>query len=186
VIWRILFALLSLTALGALLYLHQAYDDNAETFSGEPLNTEPGYVATHGNLIETGENGHPLYRLEADRIEQPTPQGIIFLTAPRLDYQPDPGNHWTMTALQGEMPQDARFADLAGNVHAEGRPTGSDSQMQIDTDQLHLEMPEQTATTKSKVRMHWAGNVLRGRGMRFEIKRNHLELYADVHASTAR
>jgi len=185
-IWRMLFALVSLTALGALLYLRQSDNDGVDSVAlGDPLNAEPGFVAIHGNLVETGDNGHPLYRLDAVRMEQPTPQGMIYLTQPRLDYQPDPGNHWTLTALQGELPQDAHSADLTGDVHAEGRPTGSDGVMRIDTDVLHLDMPQQLATTQSTVRMNWAGRALRGRGMRFEIKRNYVELYADVHATLA-
>lgn len=185
-IWRILFALVSLTALGALLYLRQTDSEGVETVNGEPLNAEPGYVATHGDLVETGDNGHPLFRLDAERMEQPTPQGTIYLTEPHLDYQPDPGNHWTLTALQGQLPQDASSAELIGNVHAEGRPIGSDSLMRIDTDALHLDMPQQLATTQAKVRVNWSGTSLRGRGMRFEMKRNYVELYADVHATLAR
>ena len=153
-IWRILFALVSLTALGALLYLRQTDSEGVETVSGEPLNAEPGYVATHGDLVETGDNGHPLFRLDAERMEQPTPQGTIYLTEPHLD--------------------------------AEGRPIGSDSLMRIDTDALHLDMPQQLATTQAKVRVNWAGTSLRGRGMRFEMKRNYVELYAEVHATLAR
>jgi len=182
-IWRVLFALLSLTALGALLYLQQSDNDHADLVSSEPLNVEPGFVATHGHLIETGDNGHPLFRLEAERIEQPTPQGRIYLTSPQLDYQPDPGNHWTLASLEGALPQDASSADLTGNVHAEGRPSGSDSLMRIDTDTLHLEMPQRVASTPARVHMTWAGRSLRGRGMRFDLQRNYVELYADVHAA---
>jgi LPS export ABC transporter protein LptC len=184
-IWRILFALISLTALGALLYLRQSDDNRGAFVIGEPLNTEPGYVAIHGNLIETGDNGHPLYRLDADRIEQPTPQGTIYLTQPAIDYQPDPGDHWTVTALQGELPQDARSADLTGNVHAEGRPPGSDDLMRIDTDVLHLDMPQQLVTTPARVRVNWKNSTLRGRGMRAELKNNRLQLYADVRGTTS-
>jgi LPS export ABC transporter protein LptC len=185
-IWRVLFALILLTALGALLYLRQSDSDSAESLVSESLNTQAGYVALHGDLIETGENGHPLYRLHAERIEQPTPDGQIYLTSPRLEYQPEPGNDWTLTALQGELPQDARSADLTAQVHAEGRPAGSDSVMRIDTDRLHLDMNRQVATTDSKVLVKWGGRALRGRGMKFEIQRNYVELYADVHASLAR
>ena len=181
-IWRILFALISLTALGALLYLRQS--DSANDVSVvQGLPPEPGFVATHGDLVETGENGHPLYRLDADRIEQPSPQGTIYLTSPRLDYQTDTNDHWTLTAQQGELPQDAQYADLSGTVHAEGRPNGTDGLMRIDTDTLHLDMPLQIVTTTAKVKVNWAGRSLSGRGMRFEMKRNFLELQSDVQGA---
>ena len=110
-----------------------------------------------GHLIETGEDGLPLYRLDAEHIEQPEPQGTIFLTDPKLDYQTAAGNHWTLTAQHGQMPQDAQTADLTGNVHAEGLPTGSDSLMRIDTDQLQLDMTQQVATSSSRCASTGAG-----------------------------
>jgi LPS export ABC transporter protein LptC len=184
-IWRIAFALLSLTALGALLYLWQS--DSANDVSAlQGLPAEPGYVAIHAELVETGEDGHPLYRLDADRIEQPSPQGMIYLTAPRLIYQTGADDHWTLTAQRGQLPQDAQYADLSGAVHAEGHPSGSDDLMRIDTDALHLDMPQQIATTASKVTTRWNGMTLSGRGMRYEMKRNFLELQSDVRGALGR
>jgi lipopolysaccharide export system protein LptC len=81
---RILFAVVALGALGVLFYLQHSDSDGSDS-AGDVESTEPGYIATNAELIETGDDGHPLYRLNAERIEQPTPQGIIFLTAPKLD-----------------------------------------------------------------------------------------------------
>jgi LPS export ABC transporter protein LptC len=183
-IHRILFAVLALGALGALFYLQQS-EGGGEVTAGDVESTEPGYIANGAELIETGEDGQPLFRLNAERIEQPTPQGIIFLTAPKLDYQPETGNHWTLTAERGQLPQDARTAELAGSVHAEGRPSGSSDLMRITTDQLHLDMKQQLATTSAKVRVDWAGNTLRGRGMSADIKNDRLQLAGDVHGVLA-
>ncbi len=41
--------------------------------------------------------------------------------------------------------------------------------MRIATDQLHLDMQQQLATSPAKVRVDWAGNALRGRGMSADI-----------------
>ncbi len=179
-ILRLLFALVSLALLGALLYVQRQERAENEPGASDAISAEPGYVATHAMMIETDDNGRPLFQLNAERIAQPTPQGMIFLTAPRLDYQPEPGNHWTLTALQGELPQEARTADLSGSVHAEGIPTGSNAVMRIDTEVLHLDMEQQLATTNASVRVDWGGNVLRGRGMRADLKNDRLQLAGDV------
>jgi LPS export ABC transporter protein LptC len=184
-IHRILFAVLALGALGALFYLQQSDSGVGEATPGDVASTEPGYIATHAELIETGEDGHPLYRLDAARIEQPAPQGTIFLTEPKLDYQPEQGNHWTATAQLGQLPQDARTAELTGAVQAEGRPSGSNDLMHIATEQLHLDMKQQLATSSAKVRVDWAGNALRGRGMRADIMNDRLQLAGDVHGVLA-
>ena len=39
------------------------------------VSTEPGYVAIGAELIETGDDGQPLFRLDAERIEQPHAAG---------------------------------------------------------------------------------------------------------------
>jgi LPS export ABC transporter protein LptC len=181
VISRVLFAVLALGALGTLFYLSD--NGNAETTPADIESTEPGYIATGAELIETGDDGHPLYRLDAERIEQPTPQGVIFVTAPKLDYQPEADNHWTLTAERGQMPQDARTAELTGSVRAEGKPNGSDDLMHITTDQLHLDMAAQLVTTTAKVRVDWGRNSLRGRGMTANIKDDRLQLGAEVHGA---
>jgi LPS export ABC transporter protein LptC len=182
-ILRLLFALGSVAILAALLYFQDADNGGGESTANDYASVEPGYAAVHAQLIETGEDGLPLYRLDAERIEQPQPQGDISLTDPKLDYQPDPGNHWTLTAQHGQMPQDARTAELTGQVHAEGRPSGSDSLMRIDTEQLHLDMTEHLATSATSVRVDWGGDRLYGRGMRADLKNDRLQLASKVRGA---
>jgi LPS export ABC transporter protein LptC len=57
--------------------------------------------------------------------------------------------------------------------------------MRIATDQLHLDMKQQLATTSAVVRVDWAGNALRGRGMSADIKNDRLQLAGDVHGVLA-
>jgi LPS export ABC transporter protein LptC len=184
-ILRVLFAVVALAALGTLFYLQQFDNGGNDTVVADVESTEPGYIANGAELIETDDDGHPLFRLDAERIEQPAPRGTIFLTAPKLDYQPETGNHWTLSAQRGQLPQDASTAELAGTVHADGRPSGSAEMMHIVTEQLHLDMKQKVATTAAKVRVDWAGNVLRGRGMRADIMNDRLQLAGDVHGVLA-
>jgi len=179
-IWRLLFALGSLAILGALLYFQDSDNDTGEGSATEQSASAPGYVAIQAELIETGADGQPLYRLHATRIDQPQPQGIIYLSSPKLDYEPAGGNRWTLTAQSGEMPQDARTAELHGNVHAEGKPTGSNTPVRIDTEELHFDMAEQIATSPTTVLVNWGGYRLDGRGMRADLKNDRLQLAAQV------
>ena len=104
---RLLFALGSVAILAALLYFQYTENGSSDSAASDYGSAEPGYAAVRAQLIETGEDGLPLYRLDAERIEQPRPRGTILLTEPKLDYQPEAGNHWTLTAQHGQMPQDA-------------------------------------------------------------------------------
>ncbi|MGA2024816.1 MAG: LPS export ABC transporter periplasmic protein LptC [Steroidobacteraceae bacterium] len=179
-ILRLLFALGSLAILGALLYFQDADNAAPEGASADVGAAAPGYSAVHAELIETGEDGRPLYRLNAERIEQPQPQGTVFLTDPKLDYEPEKGNPWTLTAQSGQMPQDAHTAELHGDVHAEGKPTGSGTVMRINTEDLHLDMTSQLATSPTTVRVDWGGYRLDGRGMRADLKNDRLQLASKV------
>lgn len=180
-ILRLLFALGSVAVLAALLYLQDADSGGADSGAAEFGSTEPGFAAVHAQLIETGEDGLPLYRLDADRIEQPQPHGTIFLTDPKIDYQIQNGNHWTLTAQRGQMPQDAHTAELAGSVHAQGLPTGSQTLMHIDTEELHLDMMQHVATSPVIVHVSWGGDRLDGHGMRADLKNDSLTLASKVH-----
>ena len=180
-VYRLLFAVLAIGALGTLFYLSDS--GSGEAAPADVESTEPGYIATGAELVETGEDGQPLYRLHAARIEQPTPQGMVFLSEPQLDYQPVGGNHWTLSAQRGQLPQDARSADMAGSVVAFGRPEGSSDMMHIATEQLHLDMRSQVVSTSVKVRVDWAGNTLHSRGMSADIRNGRLQLPAEVHGA---
>jgi LPS export ABC transporter protein LptC len=181
---RFVLAALMLGTLAALLYLKESDNGGA----GEPAGTdaaasEPGFAALRAELIETGDDGEALYRLSADRMEQPQPQGTIFLTAPQLDYQPAAGNHWRLQAQQGQLPQDARTAELRGAVHAEGKPDGSDAPLRFEAGELHLDMIANVATSDGDVIVDWDGNRLLGRGMTADLNHYQLQLQSDVHGA---
>lgn len=180
---RWLIALLALVSLGGLLYLQQGGSDST---TGDTVNGNPGFIAIGASLIETGADGQPLYRLDADRIEQPQPEGTVFLTAPKLHYQPVTGDPWTLTANTGQMPQDASSADLSGSVHAEGKPGTSNELMRIDTEQLHIDMRQQVATSHVGVRVHWSGYQLRANVMRADLKNDTLQMSGNGYATQVR
>jgi len=179
--YRLLFALISVAVLAALLYLQDADNGGGEGAAAEFGSAEPGFTAVGAQLIETGEDGLPLYRLEASRVEQPQPRGAIFLTDPKLDYQLQPGNHWALTAARGEMAEDASAATLNGAVHAEGLPTGSQTLMRIDTEQLDLDLTRHIVTSPVLVHVVWGGDHLDGRGLHADLKNDTLQLDSKVH-----
>jgi LPS export ABC transporter protein LptC len=183
---RIFIAVLSFALLSVLLYVVQPGSGERESAASGAVVAQPGFVALGAELIETGDDGRALFRLEADRIAQPTPQGLIFLTDPMLQYQPEGGNPWVVTATRGELPQTASSAELEGAVHAEGKPLGSNDVMRIDTEALHLDMASRLATSSEPVRINWADRLLRGRGMRADLLNGKLSLSADVSGVLAR
>ena len=83
------------------------------------------------------------------------------------------GAPWT------EIPM--RLYQLAGDVHAEGLPTGSSTLLRIDTEQLHLDMTQHIATSQVLVKVNWGGDRLDGHGMYADLKNDTLTLSSKVH-----
>ena len=67
---RMLFAVVALAALGTLFYLQQSDNGGGEAIVADVESTEPGYIANGAELIETDDDGHPLFQLEATRIRR--------------------------------------------------------------------------------------------------------------------
>jgi LPS export ABC transporter protein LptC len=184
---RILVVLGIGAAIGALIYLWRVPGGSViENPAAETEGSEPGYTAVGARLLEIGDDGQPLYRLNAERVEQPEPGGDIVVTEPRVVYDPAVGSPWTLRAARGVLPPDARQAQLDGDVEVKGIPSGSTAMVTIKTTSLHLDVNRQLATSPELVRIDWAGSRLAGRGLRADLKSNDLRLATDVHGEAAR
>lgn len=179
-IGRILFLLLAVAVLAVLLYMQEPMSSGPAATGAQTATPEPGFVALGAQIIETGDDGQPLYTLSAKRIEQPIPQGTIYLTQPVLHYAPPGANPWVLTAAQGQLPQNGHTADLSGKVDASGIPQGSRRMIHFRTGTLHVDMQRQLANTPAMVRVDWDGSVLSGHGMQADLKSGQVELFRAV------
>jgi LPS export ABC transporter protein LptC len=182
-IGRILFLLVAVAVLAVLLYMQEPESGNPATTPAQTAASEPGFVALSAQIIQTGDNGQPLYSLDAERISQPMPQGTIYLTAPVLHYEPPGANPWVLTAQQGQLPQNAQNADLSGMVNASGIPQGSQRMIHFSTSTLHVDMQKQLATTPAMVHIDWGGSLVSGLGMHADLKSGEVELFHAVNGT---
>jgi len=142
---------------------------------------EPGYVAQDAEMIETGDDGRPLYRLRASRIEQAQPAANFFLADPRLAYSPDAGSEWTLAAERGVLAPAERVLQLYGTVQAQG--TGTDEQpLAIRTERLAIDMRQQRVQSDAPVAIDWGRLRLTARGLQINLKAGTLRLESEGHA----
>jgi LPS export ABC transporter protein LptC len=176
-------AVLMAVALGLLVWRGRETAEPAGAAAGATV--DPGYIATNAEIIQTGADGRPLYRLEARRVEQSRAGAEIQVTEPRLSYQEGSGPQWTLRADTGILPPDAGRADLAGSVYAVAtRP--DELPLEIRTDRLSVDMDRQLVTTAEPVSIAWGRDHVTAVGMRADLKADTLRLESRVHGEIAR
>ena len=144
---------------------------------------DPGYVALDAVLVQTGDDGKPIYALTAARIAQQAGSADVHAQQLQLRYdnaaQPGPG--WTLTAHEGVLPGNSSRVRLQGKVLLRGRPPGSQEATRIATEQLDYDIHSRQITTDQPVRMTWGGQQLDARGLAADLKLSQLQLANQVH-----
>lgn len=148
---------------------------------GEEHADQPGYSARDAEVIETGPDGRPRYRLHAARIEQQPRDASIALTDIRMTYRTEAGTDWQLTAEHGRMPEDAHRIELEGSVVASGLPLDSREVARITTERLAFDTRTERIATRSPVAIDWSGQRLTSLGAVADLKGHRLSLESKVH-----
>jgi len=174
--------LLLVVALVAALWRWQPIGEGATTTAGT-TGSQPGYVATGAELVDTGEDGQPQFRLQASRISQQHPGAIVELDEPRIDYQGT--TRWQLTARSGTLPQDASSVNFTGDVRAAAE-RGREAPLVIRTETLDIDLIRRRAETSAEVAVELGRNRLAATGLHADMKADSLRLESAVHGEYAR
>ena len=146
----------------------------------EPL--QPGYFMTGARIVETGEDGLPLYRVDAREIRQRPFDGGIELETLSLLYRPAEAKEWTVTAARGFVPPASKVLNLSGDVRIVGQPEGeSEEPAVIRTERLMLNTETNIASTRDRVDIEWGDRRLSTMGLVADLKAEKLQLESAVH-----
>ncbi|MCC7462010.1 MAG: LPS export ABC transporter periplasmic protein LptC [Gammaproteobacteria bacterium] len=175
-------AVLLAGTVGLMVWRSQDGGRSAGFDGGTPV--DPGYVASDAEIIQTGPDGEPLYRLQARRIEQPAAGAAILVSEPRLRYQQGDGPVWTLRADTGQLPADAARADLAGSVHVIAMQPDS-APLEIRTARLGIDMDTRRVRTQDPVEISWGRDRVTAVGLSADMKAGTLRLESRVHGEIA-
>jgi LPS export ABC transporter protein LptC len=145
---------------------------------------DPGYVSIDANLIETGDDGKPLYRLQAARIEQQPPSPDIQLVGPQLQYEPAQQPAWALNAERGQLAAAQQRVELTGNVEARSISIG-DSPLTVRSARLSVDMLQQTVRSDVPVSIDWGRLRLTAQRMFINVKDGTLRLESSGHGELA-
>ena len=155
--------------------------DDDEAAPGEA--PEPGYAARDAKLIETGTDGRPLYRLNADVIRQRPEDGSVQLEGVRMSYRGENSNQWSLTANTGSIQQNNEHIDLQGDVKVVGVLPGTSDLAQIRSERLAFDTRSEVVSTAEPVTLFWGVRELHGTGLHANLKERQVRLESTVHGS---
>jgi LPS export ABC transporter protein LptC len=166
---------------GTIFFGGQQNLSTAPTIVEEPH--DPGYAARGARLVQTGQDGRPLYTVDADVIRQQPNDNTIQLEKATLGFFDANGSLWTARGHEGQVGQDSREVELSGDVHVNGTPQGTLQPAEIATEHLQFDTSSKIATTKDPVTWTWSGQEIQGKGMRASLNDGRVQLESAVHGT---
>lgn len=179
-----LVTLLVIVAVLAGIYFLSRGPSVADTKTAADTPTEvPGYAARKASIIETGDDGRPMYTLVADLVRQHPNDNRVQLDAPRMTFVASDGNTWHVRAKSGQIRDDGANVELFGDVHVNGQLPGAPRPATIDTSILSFDTKKEIVTTHAPVSLDWNGHKLSGTGLTAKLPDHQVKLESRIHGS---
>ena len=148
-------------------------------------NDDPGYSAVGAEVLETGPDGQPRYRLRADSIRQDPASRMIALAGVDMQLADGAAAGWRVQAERGALPAGARRVTLEGDVRLDGAAVAGAGAMRIRTEALTYDLETQGVVAPGDVRLEMAGRTLEAAGLEADLKQRRAKLDSRVHGRFA-
>lgn len=142
---------------------------------------DPGFEAVGAEIIETGADGLPRYRVRAQQVSQDPATRIVLLQQVQLRLADDSGARWAVDARSGRMPADAQSIELAGGVEVRGSAAARDEPLTIRSERLSYDFERQLARSDAKVTFAMGARTLAATGMAADLKAGRVRLESKVN-----
>ena len=142
-----------------------------------------GYAARNATIVETGDDGRPMYTLVADLVRQHPNDNRVQLYVPRMTFVASDGNTWHVRSKSGQIRDDGANVELFGEVHVNGTLPGAEAPAVIDTSVLSFDTKQEIVKTHAPVSLDWNGRKLSGTGLTATLADHKVQLESRVHGS---
>ena len=132
-------------------------------------------------IVEMGPDGRPLYRVEAERLQQDPSDNSVQMNDLKLVYHSVEARDWTLTAAHGFVPPGSRTLDLAGDVTIVGQPQPNSPSAVVRTSRLSVDTQTNIATSRERVDIEWGPRRITTMGVTADLKAERLKLESSVH-----
>jgi lipopolysaccharide export system protein LptC len=176
-----LLLLLAVVASGWLLWQLREPD------AGPPLYGPPrsDYVLMDFELMALDESGAESFRIHGPMLSRHPYLATLDVQQPRFLFPDADGNPWNARADQAWVAKDGDELRLTGDVAFDGPPDATGGHVALRTDTLTVLPEDDQVRTTSFVTVTAPGSILRGRGLRADLRTRRFELLAEVNARYA-
>ncbi len=181
-IFRVLAVLLFVAIIAGSFLLGGEQRAATSTTTVEASSADLGYSARNAVLVETGDDGRPIYTLNANVIRQHPGDGVEFEQV-QMSFRDAEGQTWKGRADHGELTTDTGKVDLAGNVHVNGLLPGSAQAADLATENLSVDTHANIISTSEPVSVTSTGRLLRSKGLVATLNEHHLVLESNVRGT---
>jgi LPS export ABC transporter protein LptC len=141
----------------------------------------PGFEAREAEIVETGPDGAPRYRVSARTITQDPASRAVRLDAVQMRVEDDADGRWDIAAASGLMPAEADAIELSGDVRIRGAQEGGRGPLEIRGEQIRYEFEPALARSSREVTIFYSGHQLSALGLEARLKERRVRLESKVH-----
>lgn len=135
---------------------------------------QPGYSARNARVIETDDNGRPVYTVEAAMVRQRPNDGRVQLAAPRMSLLTTEGETVHAQARSGQIREDGSEIRLFGDVKLNGELSGTP--IEIETSILSYDTPTEMVRVPAPVIYRQFRGTMEASGLTADLKQGLITL----------
>lgn len=174
----VIFGILAVAALVTGVLARFAQEPAATSVDRGP--SSEGYYLLGAVMHGTDDDGRVYYRIRADRVEQQADDENFVLERMRVEYTPESGVHWNISASRGLADANRNSLSLQEDVRLVYVPDADQEQMVFETENLLVYTDEFLATTDQGVMMRKGQSEFTATGLELNLKTDFWKLGSNV------
>ena len=138
------------------------------------------YILENFELTALDELGQEAFSLQAPRLERDPKGKSLSITLPRFSFPDKEKGRWLATSKTAWVAEKGVEVRLIDKVEMIGPPTPTGDRTRFNTEHLQVFPKQDLALSQDLVTVSRADSILRGTGLRADMKTHHIQLLANV------
>ena len=146
----------------------------------KPSPARSDYILENFELTALDEDGKESFSVQAPRLERDPRGKSLTLTLPRFSFPDKESGRWLATSQSAWVAEKGVEVRLIDKVEMIGPPTPLGDRTRFNTEHLQIFPKQDLALSQDLVTVSRADSILRGTGLRADMKTHHIQLLANV------